>query len=194
MDRQDSSPNPETPPVGREATADTSEWPTELIAPEESHRLELREEQLVPQKELRELGEVVIRTDVEEVPGRLEVEAYREEIEIEHLPIGEVVQEKQPPWEEDGDLIVPVYEEQLVVVKRLVLREQLRIRRVGTTETRLIEDVLRRERLRIEDPNGTGLVHEQFPTATESGEDPHDAPVEIERGGLLERVVKKTFL
>jgi hypothetical protein len=32
-------------------------------------------------------------------------------------------------------LIVPVYEQQLVVTQRLVLRERLRIRRVGTTES-----------------------------------------------------------
>ncbi|MBA2447738.1 MAG: YsnF/AvaK domain-containing protein [Chloroflexi bacterium] len=126
--------------------------------------LELREEQLVPHKEMREVGQIQIRTEVEEIPGRLEVEALREEVEVEHVPIGQVVSERVPPWEEDGVLYVPLYEEQLVMVKRLVLREHLKIRRVGTTETRLFEDTLRRDRLVVEDPDNTGLVHERFPT------------------------------
>jgi len=125
--------------------------------------IELREEQLIAHKDFRELGEVVIRTEIEEVPGRLEVEAQREEVEIEHVPVGQFVSEREDPWEEDGVLVVPIYEEQLVVVKRLMLREHLRIRRVRTSETHLYEDTLRRDHLIVEDPNDTGLVHEQYP-------------------------------
>src|SRR5919199_1443088 len=84
--------------------------------------IELREEQLVAQKELVDLGEVVIRTTVDEVPGRLEVDAFREEAVVEHIPVGQVVTERKDPWEEDGALVIPLYEEQLVVVKRLYLR------------------------------------------------------------------------
>src|SRR5579884_42298 len=84
--------------------------------------LELREEQLVAHKELRQVGEIGLRTEVEEIPGRLEVDAFREEVEVEHEPVGQTVTERTAPWEEDGVLIVPVYEEQLVVTKRLVLR------------------------------------------------------------------------
>src|SRR5439155_9370005 len=135
-------------------------------------RLELREEQLVAHKDLRHLGEVVVRTEVEEVPGRLEVEAEREEVEVDHVPVGQVVRERVAPWEEGDVLVVPVYEEQLVVVKRLVLKEELRIRRVAGTERQVFEDVLRRERLVIEDPQNTGLVHEQFPTGAMAGEPP----------------------
>lgn len=140
--------------------------------------LELREEQLVAHKELRELGEVEVRTEIEEVPGRLEVDAYREEVEIEHEPVGQVVSERGEPWEEQGVLIVPVYEEQLVVTKRLVLRERLRIRRIGTTERQLFEDTLRRERLVVEDPQHTGLVHERYPTGGLAGEHPTEQGVD----------------
>jgi uncharacterized protein (TIGR02271 family) len=155
--------------------------------------LELREEELVARKDLRELGEIRVRTQVEELPGRLEVEALREEVEVEHVPVGQVVSERVSPWEENGTLVVPVYEEQLVVVKRLVLREQLRVRRVGTTERRLIEDTLRRERLVIEDPNNTGLVHEQYPAAAEHDERPKEETREREEGGFLGQLVRKAF-
>ena len=164
---------------------------------EDERIIELREEQLVAHKDLREVGEVQIRTQVEEFPGRLEVEAYREEVEVEHVPVGQVVKERVAPWEEEGVVVVPVYEEQLVVVKRLVLREHLRIRRVGTTETRRFEDTLRRERLVIEDPNNTGLVHEQFPTeqvSTEPGEEDtrtRDEARQREEGGFLQNLVRK---
>lgn len=134
--------------------------------------VELHEERLVSRTDLRQLGEVEIRTEAHEFPGRLEVPAYREEIEMEHVPVGEVVQERVAPWEEDGVIVVPVYEEQLVVVKRLVLRERLRIRRVATTETQLFEDTLLRERVVISDPGETGLVRERFPGAPDSGAEP----------------------
>jgi len=35
-----------------------------------------------------------VRTEVEELPGRLEVHAVREEAATEHLPVGQVVSER----------------------------------------------------------------------------------------------------
>ncbi|MBV9545000.1 MAG: DUF2382 domain-containing protein, partial [Chloroflexi bacterium] len=72
---------------------DFDEAPTTELSAAEERTLELREEELVAHKELRELGEVVIRTQVDEVPGRLEVEALREEVEIEREAVGEFVNE-----------------------------------------------------------------------------------------------------
>ena len=42
-------------------------------------------------KELRDLGEIQLRTEIDEVPGRLEVDAYREEVMVEHEAVGQVV-------------------------------------------------------------------------------------------------------
>ncbi len=154
------------PPASRDQRAGTQNVST---IHEGERVIELREEQLVAHKDMREMGQVQLRKYVEEGPGRLEVQAYREEVEIEHVPVGQVVRERVAPWEEGDALIVPVYEEQLVVVKRLFLREQLRIRRVATTELQVFEDTLRRERLEIEDPTASGLVREQFPTDTTPG-------------------------
>ena len=145
--------------------------------------LELREEELVPHKEMRDVGEAVVRTEVEELPGRVEVDALRQEVQVEHEPVGRVVSERVPPWEEEDSLVVPVYEEQLVVVKRLVLREQLRIRRVSTTERRVFEDTLRRDRAVIEDPSNSGLVVERYPT----DEEPVDRHADDRRDGGADR-------
>jgi uncharacterized protein (TIGR02271 family) len=157
--------------------------------------LELREEQLVAQKELRDLGEVLVHKQVEEVPGRLEVDAYREEVAIEHEPVGQAVTERQAPWEDNGALIVPVYEEQLVVTKRLILKERLRITRIGTTERQLFEDTLRQERLIVEDPNASGLVHERYATENATTETARPSPGEDEepQPGLLEHIVRKAL-
>src|SRR5436309_1813406 len=103
----------------------------------EDQTIELHEEELVAERELREVGSVRVRTVVEEVPGRLEVDAQTEEVEVEHVPIGQFVSERREPWEEDGALIVPVYEEQLVVSRRLLLREHIRVRRISGTRRQL---------------------------------------------------------
>ncbi len=192
---QDVEPPHAEPRYGAVPPAEPRPAPPPAELPEDAARtLELREERLVAHKELRQVGEVAVRTQVEEVPGRLEVDAYREEVEVEHVPVNQVVQEREAPWEEDGVLVVPVYEEQLVVVKRLVLREQLRVRRVGTTERRLYEDTLRRERLVIDDPTHSGLVHEQYPTEDAARDEaaPGGAP-RHEEGNLLENLARKVL-
>jgi uncharacterized protein (TIGR02271 family) len=164
--------------------------------------LDLREEQLVAHTELLEIGEITVRTEFDDVPGRLEVDACREEIVIEHEPVGQVVSERDQPSEKNGVLVMAVYEEQLVVVKRLVLKERLHIRRVATTERQLFEETLRRERLVIEDPQRTGRIHEQYPTGEQAGEwsdpgspsagDSSEGGDKVE-GGVLENLVRKAL-
>jgi len=157
------------PVAGAAATPKPAARPAETLS--------LREERLVAHKTMEQVGEAVVRTEVEELPGRLEVEALREEVQVEHVPLGQVVSERREPWEEDGVLIVPVYEEQLVVTKRLVLREQIRVRRVRTAERQLFEETLRRERAIVDDPAKTGLVRELRPTEPPADSHPVARPL-----------------
>jgi uncharacterized protein (TIGR02271 family) len=166
----------------------------EELGPGEERVIELREEQLVANKQLRDLGEVVVRTEVESVPARLEVDALREEVEVVHEPVGQTVAERDDPWEEDGVLVVPIYEEQVVVSKRLVLRERLRVKRVRTTDRQLFEDTVRRERLVVEDPQHTRLVHEVYPTEDEArGPEADATTAEDADGTFLTRLVTKAL-
>jgi len=162
------------------------------VATEETATIQLQEERLVAQTELEETGRVRIHKEVEEVPRRLEVDAYYEEVAVEHVPIGRIVKEQEAPREEDGVYIVPVYEEQLVVVKRLLLKEEIRIRRQGATEKRLFEETVRRERVVVEDPDRTGRVREHYATDRPAGEvaagDVPPDEVEPEDPSLLERL------
>ena len=148
--------------------------------------LELREEDLVPHKEPREAGRVRIRKELEEVPRELEVEALREQVAVEHVPVGKVVAEKQAPWREGDVLVVPVYEEQVQLVKQLVLREELRIRLETTTQTRRFADTVERERVVIEDPTNQGFVREQYRTADVENEPPPDVAERTRHGSGLE--------
>lgn len=116
-------------------------------ASEATTRLELKEEVLVPHKRKVDAGDAVFRTVVDEVPGHLDVEAMREEVKVTRELVGETVSERTPPWEEGDEVVIPIYEEQLVVTKRLVLREHIRVQRVRTTEVQHFEDTVRRERL-----------------------------------------------
>lgn len=157
---------------------------------QDEQMLELREEELLVHREMRDVGEAHIRTRVEEVPARLEVDAYAEEVEVEHVPMGEFVSERGEPYQDGDVLVVPVYEEQLVVTKRLLLREHLRIRRVRTTQRQLFEDTLKRERVDIDDPSQTGLVHERYPDDSAEGERRDQEPDDEDReeGGLVNLV------
>jgi uncharacterized protein (TIGR02271 family) len=135
---------------------------------------------------------------VDEIPGRLEVEAYREEVEIEHEPVGETVSRRDEPWEDNGMLVVPVYEEQLVVTKRLILKERLRIRRIATTERQLFQDTIRRDHLVVDDPQQTRRVREVYPTeeANSSNSDRSSTgaeQTEMSSGGFLGNFVRKAL-
>ncbi len=50
----------------------------------------------------------------------------------------------------DGGLSIPIYEEELVVSKRVVLKERLVIRKRVITASTPVEDELRRERIEID--------------------------------------------
>jgi len=167
------------------------------VATEKTAAMQLQEERLVARKELEETGRVRIHKEVEEAPRRLEVDAYYEEAEVEHVPIGRIVKEQESPREEDGVYIVPVYEEQLVVVKRLLLKEEIHIRRHGATEKRLFEETVRRERIVVEDPDRTGRVREHYATERPEGDvaagDVPPDEVEPETPGLLEKLGRKVL-
>lgn len=76
-----------------------------------------------------EAGLVRIHKTVSEREDVVEALLMQEDLHVERIPINRVVAEA-PPVREEGDvLVVPVMEEVLVVEKRLMLKEELRVRR-----------------------------------------------------------------
>jgi uncharacterized protein (TIGR02271 family) len=70
-----------------------------------------------------------------------------ESVEIERTPLNRFV-DCVPPVRQEGDtIIIPVVEEELIVERRLVLKEEVRVRRVSTTEKHQERVQLRRQEL-----------------------------------------------
>ena len=93
---------------------------------------------------IRITKEVHTREEVVDEPG------YREEFEIERVPINQVLSSPVDIRQEGDTLIVPLMEELLVVEKRLVLREEVRITKVRREQREPQTVTLRSEEARIE--------------------------------------------
>jgi stress response protein YsnF len=66
-------------------------------------------------------------------------------VEIERVPIDRTI-EVAPPTRQEGDItIIPIVEEIVVVERRLVLKEEVRVRRVSTKEQHQETVVLRQQ-------------------------------------------------
>ena len=79
-----------------------------------------------------ERDRVVVHKSIQTRDEVVDIPLNSEELEIERVPIGREV-DTAPQIREDGDvLIVPVLEERLVVEKRLILVEEVRVRRRQT--------------------------------------------------------------
>jgi uncharacterized protein (TIGR02271 family) len=72
-----------------------------------------------------------------------------EHVKIERVPVGKVV-DHAPAVREEGDtLIIPVVEEVLVVERRLLLKEEVRVRRVRDEERHQERVNVRRQELTV---------------------------------------------
>ena len=119
--------------------------------------IELAEEQLRVSKREVERGRVVVRTRVEEREEIAEAALRQEDVTVERVPIGRMIEAAPPMREEDGVLIVPVLEERLVVMTELVLKEEIRITKKSRTEIVREPVRLRSERVEIERLQGRDL-------------------------------------
>lgn len=83
-------------------------------------------------------------------PHHIDEPVRRDEIHVERVPLNAVVREPPPVRYEGDTTIIPVCEEVVVVEKRLLLKEELRITRT-TTQARHSETVaLRFEHVEVE--------------------------------------------
>jgi uncharacterized protein (TIGR02271 family) len=95
-------------------------------------------------------GRVRVQTVTDTIEELACADMQRESVEVTRVPIDKVV-ETAPEIRTEGDVtILPVVEEVLVVEKRLVLKEELHIRRHVTTETAEVPVTLRKQRAIVE--------------------------------------------
>ncbi len=97
-----------------------------------------------------ESGKVVVHKTVMERDEAVEVLLRQQDLSVERVPIGRVVQEAPQTRQEGDTLIVPILEEVLVVEKRLVLKEELHIRKQSSERMEQQTVRLRSEQVEIE--------------------------------------------
>lgn len=110
----------------------------------------IAEEHLEVQKRQVRSGGVRVTKTVEEREEQVDEAGFREEVDVERVPINEIIDEPVAPRVEGDTLIVPLLEEVLVVEKRLVLKEEVRITRRRIDMPRQETVTLRREEAHIE--------------------------------------------
>jgi uncharacterized protein (TIGR02271 family) len=126
--------------------------------------LELVEEQLAVSKRAVERGRVIVRKRVDSHDAIAEAVLRQEDITVERVAIGRPVETAPAVREEDGVLIVPVLEEQLVVATRLILKEEIRISKQTRTETVREPVRLRSEHAEVTRLESQGEAREHGPS------------------------------
>ena len=113
-------------------------------APEREERVLLHSEQAEVRRQTKLAGRVSVSTVTKTREELIDELLTHENVEIERISIRQLVDEI-PTIREEGDLIViPLVEEVVIVERRVLLKEEIRIRRVKTTE-RYQETVTLRE-------------------------------------------------
>ena len=125
-------------------------------------RIPLVEEQVHVDKREVETGRVRVRTVTDERLARVRDELVHGRVEVDRVPL-DVPVDQIPDVRTEGDtIIVPVVEEVLVVEKRLILKEEVRIRRLADVEPIDQEVTLRSQHAVVEreDLTGRGDSHD----------------------------------
>jgi hypothetical protein len=126
---------------------------------------------------VEETGAVRLRIEPQVVEVPCEHDTTHESVEVEHVPVGRVVDARREPWTDGDAVVVPVYEE--VLVRQLVLKEEIRLVRRRHTERVAGTVPLRRARAVVERrrPDGTWEAEPQGATSAtrrESSDSPFD--------------------
>jgi uncharacterized protein (TIGR02271 family) len=107
-------------------------------------------EEVDVQKQQWETGRVRVRMEMREREEIVDEPLVREEVRVERVPVNQVV-ESAPAMRHEGDTtIIPVLEEVLLVEKRLMLKEEVRITRLRFEAHQPQRVLLRSEEPKVE--------------------------------------------
>jgi uncharacterized protein (TIGR02271 family) len=107
-------------------------------------------EEVVVQKRSHPTERVRVHKRVVDVGVPVELVSEREDVDVERRPIGRMITEIPEIRVEGETTIVPVIEETVVVEKRLVLREEVRITKRRTEQRQRVVVPVKREQVSIE--------------------------------------------
>lgn len=121
---------------------------------EETVTIPLVEEELAVEKMVVPDGRVEVRTRTEVEKENLDVDLVQQDVEIERIPLNQVVDTAPPVRTEGETTIIPVLEERLVVTKQLILVEEIRMTRKSSVHTHSVSAELRMQRVSVERSDG----------------------------------------
>ena len=120
---------------------------------EDELRVQRTEEELAAGTHEREAGEVRVQKNVRTDRESIEVPTRHEEVSVERVPLsGEAASEAEIG---EDEVSVPVTEEEVVVSKRPVVKEEVRIKKDVVEDTQVVEEDVRREEIDIDDQTTT---------------------------------------
>ena len=130
---------------------------------EEDLRVQRSEEELRASVREREAGQVNVRKSVKTEREMVRVPKRREEVDIERLPVeGEARSAIEADIGED-EVVLQVFEEEVVVTKRVVLKEEVRLRKRVVEDEEVLEVDLRKEEVEIDDMTERGVRQGPLP-------------------------------
>ena len=115
---------------------------------EDEIRVRRTEEELAAGTREVEAGEVRVRKNVRTDRESVEVPTRHEEVSVERVPLSGEVTEAEIG---EDEAVIPVVEEEVVVSKRPVVKEEVRIKKDVVEDTELVEEDVRREEIDVED-------------------------------------------
>lgn len=108
------------------------------------------EEELAVGKRTVEAGSVGVSKHVETEHVKQAVPVTREEVTVERRPVSGAAAHTGDARIEDGEIRVPVMEEEVVATKRAVVKEEVVIRKEAVQDEKIVEADLRKERIDID--------------------------------------------
>ncbi len=116
---------------------------------EDEIRVQRAEEELRAGTREREAGSVRLRKRVRTEREQVRVPKRREEVHVERVPV-EGREASEAEIGED-EIFVPITEEEVVVEKRPVVKEEIRVRKDVTRDEEIVEEDVRKEEVDIDD-------------------------------------------
>lgn len=130
-----------------------SSEPTRSDEPADEVDLPLVREEVHVGKRTVITGRTRVRTVTDTVDHLIRQDLHGEQVDIERVPVDRLMEpgEAPPQMRTEGNVtVLPVLEEVLVVEKRLLIKEELRITRLNTHEIVEFPVTLRKQRAMVE--------------------------------------------
>ena len=119
---------------------------------EDELRVKRSEEELTAGTREREAGALRVSKRVRTDRESVEVLTRHEEVSVERVPASGEASEAEIG---DDRVVVPVTEEEVVVGKRPIVKDEVRIRKDVVEDTETVEEGVRREEIEVEDETST---------------------------------------